>query len=78
MLVRPVRLFSGEDMSNEFIFSEKYASVKQAYIISEKDNMVEKFDAWAFLRKKEPSTYTVPIGHILRRKTKKQWIKPRN
>ncbi|XP_057493018.1 methyl jasmonate esterase 1-like [Actinidia eriantha] len=42
MLLRPLRLYSEENMSNEIKLSnEKYGSVRRVYILSEKDELVK-------------------------------------
>ncbi|RVW61289.1 Methylesterase 10 [Vitis vinifera] len=47
MLMRPLRLFSEEDMSNDLMLSKKYASVKRVFIISEEDKLAKKdFQLW--------------------------------
>ena len=47
MLMRPLRLFSEEDMSKDLMLSKKYASVKRVFIISEEDKLAKKdFQLW--------------------------------
>ncbi|KAM6559123.1 hypothetical protein CsatA_028362 [Cannabis sativa] len=51
MLMRPLPLFSDEDMSKELTLSEdKYGSVDRVYIISEKDKVMNKdVEAWMLI-----------------------------
>ncbi|XVE49140.1 hypothetical protein DITRI_Ditri01bG0058400 [Diplodiscus trichospermus] len=54
MLVRPIRLYSVQDMSREIALSEKkYGSVNRVFIISEKD-MVSKKDLVLWMIQKNP------------------------
>ncbi|XP_022762129.1 salicylic acid-binding protein 2-like [Durio zibethinus] len=54
MLMRPLRLYSVEDMSRELVLSKKkYGSVNRVFIISEKD-MVSKEDLVQWMIQKNP------------------------
>ncbi|KAK4562986.1 hypothetical protein RGQ29_005464 [Quercus rubra] len=48
LLLRPVRLFSDEDLSKQLMLStKKYGSVKRVYIIVEKDKVIKRdFQLW--------------------------------
>ena len=56
MLMRPLPLFSDEDMSNELILTkDKYGSVNRVYIISEKDMIVNRdIEQW-MLKNNQPN-----------------------
>ncbi|KAJ4716381.1 salicylic acid-binding protein 2-like [Melia azedarach] len=55
MLMRPLRLFSDEDMSRELVLTrEKYGSVKRVFIISEKDLVSEKDFVFWMINKNPP------------------------
>ena len=48
LLLRPLRLFSDEDLSKQLMLSaKKYGSVKRVYIIVEKDKVIKRdFQLW--------------------------------
>ena len=52
LLLRPVRLFSDEDLSKQLMLStKKYGSVKRVYIIVEKDKVIKRdFQLWIIER----------------------------
>ena len=63
MLMRPLPLFSEEDMSGELVLSgEKYGSVNRVYIVSEKDIVVNKDVEQWMLNKNQPRDVMKIIG----------------
>ncbi|KAK4848142.1 hypothetical protein QYF36_009765 [Acer negundo] len=60
-LMRPVRLFSEEDISRELVLSrENYGYVKRVFIVSEKDMVLEK-DLALWMIKRNPPHQVVEI-----------------
>ncbi|OMO74181.1 polyneuridine-aldehyde esterase [Corchorus capsularis] len=55
MLMRPIRLYSVEDMSRELVLSEKkYGSVNRVFIISENDMISTKDLVWWMIHENPP------------------------
>ncbi|KAJ9704930.1 hypothetical protein PVL29_003134 [Vitis rotundifolia] len=77
VLMRPVRLFSEEDMSNELMLSKKYASVKRVFIISEEDKLGKKdFQLW-MIEKNPPDAVKEIKGSdhmVMMSKPKELWV----
>ncbi|KAJ9704934.1 hypothetical protein PVL29_003135 [Vitis rotundifolia] len=77
VLMRPVRLFSEEDKSNELVLSKKYASVKRVFIISEEDKLVKKdFQLW-MIEKNPPDAVKEIKGSdhmVMMSKPKELWV----
>ncbi|RVW49776.1 Protein DMR6-like oxygenase 2 [Vitis vinifera] len=77
VLMRPVRLFSEEDMSNELMLSKKYASVKRVFIISEEDKLGKKdFQLW-MIEKNPPDAVKEIKGSdhmVMMSKPKDLWV----
>ena len=75
--MRPVRLFSEEDMSNELMLSKKYASVKRVFIISEEDKLGKRdFQLW-MIEKNPPDAVKEIKGSdhmVMISKTKELWV----
>ncbi|KAL5788426.1 hypothetical protein ACOSP7_005375 [Xanthoceras sorbifolium] len=54
-LMRPLRLFSEEDMSRELVLSwENYGSVKRVFIVSDEDMVADKDFVWWMIKKNPP------------------------
>ena len=77
MLMRPVRLFSEEDTSNELMLWKKYASVKRVFIISEEDKVMKKdFQLW-MIQKNPPDAVKEIKGSdhiVMMSKPKDLWV----
>ncbi|RVW61294.1 Methylesterase 10 [Vitis vinifera] len=77
MLMRPVRLFSEEDTSNELMLWKKYASVKRVFIISEEDKVMKKdFQLW-MIQKNPPDAVKEIKGSdhmVMMSKPKELWV----
>ncbi|KAK8509025.1 hypothetical protein V6N13_130770 [Hibiscus sabdariffa] len=62
-LMRPIRLYSGEDMSRELVLSqEKYRSVNRVFIISENDMVSKKDFVWWMIKENPPHQVEVING----------------
>ncbi|OVA10517.1 hypothetical protein BVC80_8985g54 [Macleaya cordata] len=55
MLIRPIRLYSEEDMSKQIVLSqEKYGSIRRVYVVCDQDKVIPKdFQLWMI--KKNPT-----------------------
>ena len=77
VLMRPVRLFIEEDMSNELMLSKKYASVKRVFIISEEDKLGKRdFQLW-MIEKNPPDAVKEIKGSdhmVMISKPKELWV----
>ncbi|KAK8658506.1 hypothetical protein V6N13_036710 [Hibiscus sabdariffa] len=63
MLMRPIRLYSGEDMSRELVLSqEKYGSVNRVFIISENDMVSKEEFVWWMIQENPPHQVEVING----------------
>lgn len=61
LLIRPLPLFSDEDLSKELMLSnEKYGSVNRVYIMSEED-MVSQRDLQWWMIQRNPPDHVVEI-----------------
>lgn len=63
VLMRPLRLFSEEDMSRELMLSKnKYGSVNRVYIISEKDMVARRDFQWWMIERNQPNSVVEITG----------------
>lgn len=61
-LMRPLRLFSDEDMSKELVFTTRnYGSVKRVFIVCEQDKLADKDGLISWMIKKNPPHQVVEI-----------------
>ncbi|KAJ8763480.1 hypothetical protein K2173_002363 [Erythroxylum novogranatense] len=77
-LVRPLRLFTEEDLSRKLVLtSEKYGSVRRVFIISEKDKLAKKdFVEW-MIKRNPPNQVLEVLGSdhmVMMSKPRQLWV----